>query len=33
MENKMINQAVLFCGGFGTRFNDKKKNIKTFSKN
>ncbi len=27
MENKMINQAVLFCGGFGTRFNDKKKKI------
>lgn len=23
----MINQAVLFCGGFGTRFNDKKKKI------
>ena len=27
MENKMINQAVLFCGGYGTRFNDKKKKI------
>ena len=23
----MINQAVLFCGGFGTRFNDKKKKL------